>query len=257
MPARLMPLPLSKALPLFEFRRDYTLSNDFNSNSRSGYRAKRKKTNLVLNSLIIIVLLLIIFVAYTIFSSGSHKAASKKDHPITKTVKKSTSNTKDSKDTAKNEQSSDKTSGDNQSSDKNSSGTQSNDGSNADNQSVPAQSDQSQAVVTNGGSSSNVQKTIENPAWKPLGTSQTGAHTPSYNTESVDWQEMLNAISYATGLDQSNMIVQFLGRDKTTTNASVGTVYSKDKQQKYKVYIKWVDGQGWQPTKVEELSAIQ
>jgi FtsZ-interacting cell division protein ZipA len=232
------------------------LSNDFNSSSRSGYRAKRKKTNLVLNSLIIIILLLIIFVAYTIFSSGSDKSAPKKDHPITKTVKKSQSKNKDSKDTAKSEQSSDNTSGDNQSSD------QTTDQNNGDNQqsdeaSTPPESDQTQAVVTNGGSSSNVQKTIENPAWKPVGTSQTGAHTPTYDTESVDWQEMLNAISYATGLDQSNMIVNFLGRDKSTTNASIGTVSSKDKQQKYKVYIKWVDGQGWQPTKVEELSAIQ
>jgi cytoskeletal protein RodZ len=233
----------------------FNLSNDFNSNSRSGYRAKRKKTNLVLNGLIIIVLLLIIFVAYTIFSSGNDKAATKKDHPITKTVKKSQSKNKDSEDTAKSQPSSDNTS-DNNSSD------QASDQNNSDNQqsdeaSTTPESDQTQAVVTNGGSSSNVVKTIENPAWKPVGTSQSGAHTPTYDTQSVDWQEMLNAISYATGLDQGNMIVNFLGRDKSTTNASIGTVSSKDKQQKYKVYIKWVDGQGWQPTRVEELSSIQ
>ena len=230
------------------------MSNDFNSNSRSGYRAKRKKTNLVLNGLIVIVLLLIIFVAYTIFSSGNDKAATKKDHPITKTVKKSQSKN-NSKDTAKSQQSSDNTS-------ENNSSDQASDQNNSDNQQSDAaqatsESDQTQAVVTNGGSSSNVVKTIENPAWKPVGTSQTGAHTPTYDSESVDWQEMLNAISYATGLDQGNMIVNFLGRDKSTTNASIGTVSSKDKQQKYKVYIKWVDGQGWQPTRVEELSSIQ
>ncbi len=59
------------------------MSNDFNSNSRSGYRAKRKKTNLVLNSLIVIVLLLIVFVAYKIFASGSDTASPKKETPVT------------------------------------------------------------------------------------------------------------------------------------------------------------------------------
>lgn len=217
-------------------------NDDFNSSSRSGNRAKRKKTNIVLNSLIVIILLLIVFVAYTIFSSGSDKAASKKENPIA-TEKATQKKDKDKNAVVKKEQSS-----------KDSSKEEEKPSGEA---TTPEKADESQAVVTEGDSSSNVQKSIENPAWKSVGTSQTGPHTPTYETDSVDWQEMLNAISYATGLEQSNMIVQFLGRDRTAENASVGTVYSKDKQQKYKVYIKWVDGQGWQPTRVEELSKIQ
>jgi Domain of unknown function (DUF1510) len=53
------------------------------------------------------------------------------------------------------------------------------------------------------------------------------------------------------------MTVYWLGRDRSTTNGSIGTVASKDNQQKYKVYLQWVDGQGWKPTKVEELAEIQ
>ena len=217
--------------------------DDLNSNSRSGYRAKRKKTNIVLNSLIVIILLLIVFVAYTIFSSGSDKAASKKENLTT--TEKATSQNKDKEttDTVTNEQAAKDTTEEEQ--------------SKPEKAATPEKADDEQAVVTQGDGSSNVQKSIENSAWNPVGTSQTGPHTPTYDTASVDWQEMLNAISYATGLEQSNMIVQFLGRDKSTENASIGTVYSKDKQQKYKVYIKWVDGEGWQPTKVEELSEIQ
>jgi biopolymer transport protein ExbD len=216
-------------------------SNDFNSNSRSDYRSKRKKTNLVLNSLIVIILLLIFFVAYTIFASGNDKTSSNKGNPTT-TEKAPQKKDQGKKAPAKQEQSTvDSSQKENQQS----------------NKTTPEKTDDSQAVVTEGGGTANVQKTIENPAWKPVGTSQTGAHTATYSDNSVDWQEMLNAISYATGLEQSNMIVQFLGRDKTTTNGSVGTVYSKDKQQKYKVYISWVDGQGWKPTRVEELSEIQ
>lgn len=219
------------------------MNNDFNPRSRAGYRAKRKKTNLILNGLIGLVLILIIFVAYSIFASpGSDNASSKKNENPTSAEKspqkKGKENKKASKEGKQTDQSSD---------------AQQQNGDST----TQGQADASQAVVSDGGSSPNVVKTIENPAWKPVETTQTGPHTPVYDQSSADWQEMLNAISYATGLDQSNMVVYFLGRDKTAANASVGTVYSKDKQQKYKVYIKWVDGQGWQPTKVEELSSLQ
>ncbi|MFF2447649.1 YrrS family protein [Neobacillus sp. NPDC058068] len=225
------------------------MSNDFNSNSRSGYRAKRKKTNIVLNGLIIVVLLLIIFVAYNIFASGNDKAAPKKESPKTaqndtehKEVKdkKKDEDVKKEEDTKKDDSSSDDTTAGDQPSEETT---------------TPEKPDDSQAVVSGGGTSSNVLKTIENPSWKPVGTSQTGNHTPVYS--GTDWEEMKNAISYATGLDPSNMTVFWLGSDKSTTNASIGTVHSKDKTQKYKVYIKWVDGQGWMPTKVEELAELQ
>ncbi|WP_042354975.1 YrrS family protein [Bacillus rubiinfantis] len=228
------------------------MSQETNQFSRSGYRAKRKKTNLILNSLIIIVLALIIFVAYNIFASGNDENTPATQEK-TKTEQKQTAvkqtQTDDSikqEESAKEEESQE------------ASGQQE-DGSSQDvdqEGTATEKADETQAVISDGGSSSNVVRTIENPAWKPVGTSQTGEHAPVYDSSSVDWQEMLNAISYATGLDQSNMTVWFLGRDRSTTNASVGTVSSKDKQQKYKVYIKWVDGQGWMPTKVEELAEI-
>jgi cytoskeletal protein RodZ len=245
------------------------VDNEFKNYSRAGYRAKRKKTNLVLNGLIVIVLLLIIFVAYTIFAGGSDKAAPKKNEPTaSENAAKSPAKDNSSKEgkTSGNTTGSDQQTGNSdQQTGSDDQQTNSDDQQNSgdDQQSgdtettTPDKADSSQAVETAGGSTSDVQKTIENPAWKPVGTSQTGSHTPTYDTNSVDWQEMLNAISYATGLQQSNMIVHFLGRDRSQTNASIGTVYSKDKSEKYRVYLKWVDGGGWQPTKVEELSSVQ
>ncbi|MBL4951306.1 YrrS family protein [Neobacillus sp. OS1-32] len=231
------------------------MNNDLNQHSRSGYRAKRRKTNLILNSLIIIVLALIIFVAYNIFASGdSDNTSQPKQKPKTEQVKneKKTDDTALNQESAKTEEAAKEDTGDENE-------TTQNDQQQNNEQAEEASTegtDSSQAVVSDGGSSANVIRTIENPAWKPVGTSQTGQHTPVYNSNSVDWQEMLNAITYATGLDQNNMIVWFLGRDRSTTNASIGTVSSKDKQQKYRVYIKWVDGEGWVPTKVEELAKI-
>jgi len=205
------------------------LSNE--SNSRSGYRAKRKKTNVVLNALIVVVLLLIIFVAYNIFASGNDNTSTSKTQSTkteqTKTTDKKTTTDKDTKNdkVASDDSSSEDTTADEQDSEETT---------------APEQPDDTQAVVTDGGSSA---------------ATQNGEHKMTFEGE--DWQQMLNAISGATGLDQSNMTVYWLGSDKSTANAAVGTVASKDKSKKYKVYIKWVDGQGYVPTKVEDLSSVQ
>jgi len=222
------------------------MNNDFQSGSRSTYRAKRKKTNIILNSLIAIVLALILFVAYTIFLSGDDKAAPEKENPKTS---ENQSSEKVDKDTEKSDADKEKT--------EEESDSEENQGKDSEEASAPEQEDDSQAIITEGDGTSNVVRTIENPAWKPVGTVQTGEHTPVYDSSSVDWQEMLKAISYATGLDESNMTLYWLGRNKTTGTGSFSTVASKDKQQKYNVYLEWVDGEGWRPTKVEELAAIQ
>lgn len=221
------------------------MNNDFQSGSRSGYRAKRKKTNLILNSLIVIVLALIFFVAYTIFLSGDDKASQKEEQTKTAANEASEKEAKNTEDKTAVE-GTEKDSDSEESADEES-----------EEASASEQEDDSQAVITEGDGSSNVSRTIENPAWKPVGTVQTGEHTPVYDSSSADWQEMLKAISYATGLEESNMTVYWLGRDKTTDTGSFSTVASKDKTQKYNVYLEWVDGEGWKPTKVEELSAIQ
>lgn len=221
------------------------MNNDFKQNSRSTYRAKRKKTNIVLNSLIIIVLALIILVAYNIFASGSDEKAVTKQETPKQEQKQAAPKEKKAEETKKKEKASE---------DK---AAKEEDEKQSEEATASEKADDSQAVVTDGGTSPNVVKTIENPAWKPVGTTQTGEHTAVYDQSSVDWQEMLQAVSYATGLDSGNMTVYWLGRDKTTANASFATVASKDKQQKYNVYIKWVDGEGWMPTRVEELAEIQ
>ncbi|MDR7000366.1 YrrS family protein [Neobacillus niacini] len=219
------------------------MNNDYES--RSGYRAKRKKTNLILNSLIVIVIVLIVFVAIKIFASGGDSASPKKD--VQHTAEKQTEQKKDQTEAAK--ETSTTTENDTGSSDTSTDGTTVENQQSGDTSTDG--SDDSQTEATDDGSTTNDEKTTENKDGKPVGTTQTGEHTPVYDTSSKDWQEMLNAISSATGLDQSNMIVWHLGRDQSKQNASVGTVSSKDKKQNYTVYIEWVDGQGWKPTKVE------
>lgn len=99
----------------------------------------------------------------------------------------------------------------------------------------------------------NVIKTVIDPNWQPVGTVQTGEHVTQYDKNSVDWQEMLKAISYATGISEDNMTVWFIGRGEVPNKNVIGTVSPKDQNETYRVYLEWVDGQGWKPEKVEYL----
>ncbi|EMT46270.1 YrrS family protein [Anoxybacillus flavithermus] len=103
---------------------------------------------------------------------------------------------------------------------------------------------------------SNVIREIVNPTWQPIGTTQSEPHVTQYDKNSVDWKEMLDAISYATGISSSDLIVWFIGNGGSPNHA-VATVSKKDKTEHYKVFIEWVTDEGWKPTKVQQLKEIE
>jgi cytoskeletal protein RodZ len=189
---------------------------------RSKQRAKRRKTNLILNSLIGLVLLLIILVSVTIFTKNDEQTEKK----VEQTVEKKVSSKKP---------------------------TKKQNLTNNDSQVKDEQEDTSKesAPVITAGGEANVKKTIINPAWKPVGTTQTGVHVADYDDSSVDWQEMIEAIAYGTGLEKEQLTIWRI--DSNGPNQSVGTVSTKDKLSTYRVYIEWQDNEGWVPTRVEEL----
>lgn len=214
--------------------------------SRFGKREKRKKTNIILNSLIAFVIVLIIVVSAKIFFGGNNDQAVPADEQTASESKQNESSQEDQDNDIEQDKSKDKEKADKES-DKEEKEAEENEAENE------SEEDKEQ-VVTEGGSGPDVEKTIENPAWKPVGTSQSGEHAAVYDQNHVDWQEMLSAISYATGIEQGNMTVWFLGNNGP--NSSVGTISTKDQSEKYRVYIDWVDGEGWKPSKVEVLNAI-
>ncbi|MEH6989033.1 YrrS family protein [Cytobacillus firmus] len=216
-----------------------------NRESRFGKREKRKKTNIILNSLIALVIILIIVVSAKIFFGGNNDQALPADE---QTASESKQNEKNKEDKGNDiEQNKDK---DVEKADKESEEEE----KETEEKAEKEPEEDKEQVVTEGGSGPDVEKTIENPAWKPVGTSQTGEHTAVYDQNHADWQEMLSAISYATGVDQGNMTVWFLGNNGP--NSSVGTISTKDQSEKYRVYIDWVDGEGWKPSRVEVLNEI-
>lgn len=91
--------------------------------------------------------------------------------------------------------------------------------------------------------------------WEPIGTSQTGEHSATdYTDGSADRIEIKQAVAVATGISADNMIEWWIGNagDQQVT----ATVSDTQKEKIARVQLKWVDGEGWQVTLVEELNSI-
>ena len=218
-------------------------SDNLNEGTRSRQRAKRKKTNIILNSLIVVVILLIGIVSFNIFFSNDEGAADQNGVAAEKeNAAASSGNKDDSKDTGKKEDLKDTDKKDESSTED----------SESEEDKESAEEELAEPIVTEGGSDANVKQTIENPEWKPVGTTQSGEHNTVFEQNAVDWQEMILAYSYATGIDKNNMTVWW-NENGGAPNTAAGTVSEKGSDQTFRVWIEWVEGEGWKPVKVEEL----
>lgn len=186
-------------------------------------KRKHKRRRLFLNLLIGIVFLAAVTVAYQLFTAPK------------KTVQSTVVN-QNKGDAAKNTGSS-----------SNSNSDVTNNGNKTDSAPPPVE-DKKVAVQEN---DSKVAEAYTNPAWKPIGTSQTEPHTTKYDTSSGDWKEMVQTISYALKIPSDNLTIMFIGNNGE--NKAIGTVKTKDTKQQYKVSIEWVEKQGWKPTLVQQL----
>lgn len=86
---------------------------------------------------------------------------------------------------------------------------------------------------------------------KPVGTSQTGTHTSSYEEGSVDWNEKLKAIRLATGLDE-NMTVWKIANGGGPQKSVAEVSPNKQPNERYTVSLEWVDQEGWMVTSVQK-----
>ncbi|PMC39711.1 hypothetical protein CJ195_07290 [Bacillus sp. UMB0899] len=235
------------------------MSNNHFSTSRYEKRDKKRKTNIVLNSLIGIVLVLIFVIGSQLIlgSNQSEKTAKYNEQPDIKLAsdeesnEEATSETKEDdeakvEDTEADEQG--KEESEDQRKEQGEEGSEQTENTEEEGTEDPFE----QATITEGEPGSGVAEVIENPAWEPVGTSQTEPHSAKYDKESQDWKEMTKALSYATGIPESELIIWRL-ENNGSPNDAVGTISTKDQSAKYKVYITWVENQGWKPTKIEKL----
>ena len=90
--------------------------------------------------------------------------------------------------------------------------------------------------------------------WQPIGTEQEGPHTTNYDGGSQDRIEIKQAVMSATGLGE-DMTEHWVGNGGD--QKVVATVSNKGNSEIYRVYLSWIDQQGWQVTKVERLKEVQ
>lgn len=198
------------------------------NNSRFQTKQGRRRKGLLLNILLGIVLLTAVTVAYQLFTSSPEQTATKetktKETKTTSAAQKEKEKNgklvvkEDDKDSAKEEEAS-------------------------------AQPTEDTKVTVENQSDPAVQEAYTNPSWQPVGTSQSGPHTTQFDDSTQDWKEMIQAVSYAIQVPADTLTIWYLGNDGP--NKAVGTVTAKDTKQKYKVYIEWVDNEGWKPTLVQ------
>ncbi|CAM3942855.1 YrrS family protein [Lederbergia lenta] len=197
-----------------------------NSGERYAQRAKRRKTNIILNTLIVIVIILIILVGSYIFFGGDNN----KDQASEVSNAKDTTQSEEVKEPKdKNEKTTDDEKSDDDDSEKD--------------EPIETESDEP-----------NVEKVIKDPSWKPIGTEQASGHQSSYNMGTVDWNEKLSAAAYAVGISVDNMTPWWVEGGSDREKEAILTVSEKVAgSDVYRVYIEWVDGEGWKPTEVKKL----
>lgn len=88
--------------------------------------------------------------------------------------------------------------------------------------------------------------------WPPIGTSQKGPHTTNYSGGSQDRKEIKQAVSKTTGIVENEMIEHWVGNGGDQKVEA--TVSDQAKENYYRVYLSWIDEEGWQVTKVEQIT---
>lgn len=205
---------------------------NYDPESRIQVRKKKRKTNMILNTLILIVFTLIVVIGYQLLFSGE-KEKETNQLATTEVDVEANSEQVDEKNEEKAELDKQAEAEKHEEKDE-------------------EQDPLAGATVTEGQPGSDVEQVVENGNWEPIGTEQSGKHAATYDQNSVDWKEMVRAISYATGVSEEDMTIMWLGNNGSPQDAK-GTIKRKSDGKQYRVSITWVDGQGWKPTKVEVL----
>lgn len=215
------------------------MSEPENNYSRLNRKRGPNRTNKIMNILIIIVVVLIIITASMIFLGGNNK---------NKTDEKKLPTTEEPKEDVTNDTDVD--------SDQEDSSSNTEDSTDKDDSVEETDAAESGVITYQSPEDKIIEETIINTGWEPIGTKQKGEHVSLYDGTSDDWHEKIEAISYATGLSKDDMRILRI-KNGGNPQKSIGIVSSKDEVEKYRVYLDWVDGEGWQPVKMDILATLK
>ncbi|MFL0505027.1 YrrS family protein [Ureibacillus sp. 179-F W5.1 NHS] len=226
--------------------------------TRSNKRRKKTKSKMdrLLNILIAVVSILIILNLVIVLNDDSEKE--EKTEVAQENKNNSSDNMKENEDTNQTDNnSSDKDDdgealeGDSSQSEDNQDSTESDSGKAEDDK----ETSEAKLIVQ----SSNdpiVEQVITNPSWDVTPTKQSGEHVSAYEEGHIDYEEKLKTIRNAVQLDGNN-IIYWSVKNNGSADSSVAVVSNNDKTEKYRVYIEWVQNEGWKPVKVEKLKKLE
>ncbi|WP_175631937.1 YrrS family protein [Virgibacillus siamensis] len=217
--------------------------------SRHSMRKKQRNKNIVINSLIAIVFALILIIGGNLLFNGSKTAdegdSNSKDNNI---------ETNDDKDeNADQKQETGNKDPDQQAKEQKSKQNEdepNKQGSSDDNK---TEQDKQNTDKKEKNAKKDKNKTEQGETGKPIGTSQSGPHTSSYDKGTVDWNEKVKAIQTATGLDDGMTIWRM--ENGGGPQKSIGKVSPNGVSDwMYIVQLQWVNQKGWKVTSVNKQS---
>lgn len=89
--------------------------------------------------------------------------------------------------------------------------------------------------------------------WSPIGTEQTGSHDETvFDDGSQDRIEIKQAVSMVTGIPEESIIEHWIGNGGSPEKV-IATVSDQSLTETYRVYLDWINEEGWQPTRMEKL----
>lgn len=201
------------------------------ANNRSTNNKEQTLARKITIALVVILILSLLFLAYTVFGGGGDED----ENSFLDTSSESSSMISESSA----EESSSESSAESESSDSSES-SESSSAESSEEESSESESDEAEDDEAASGE------------WDPVGTEQSGEHTTNYSEGSQDRTEIKRASSIATGISEDDMIEWWVGN---AGDQQVETTISNSAQTTtYRVLLRWVDNQGWQPVQVEELS---
>jgi len=87
--------------------------------------------------------------------------------------------------------------------------------------------------------------------WPPVGTNQSEPHTTNFADGSDDRNEIREAVLQVTNIDEENLLELWIGNDGE--QKVIANVQDRSNDDIYRVYLSWIEYEGWQVNLVEKL----
>ena len=111
-------------------------------------------------------------------------------------------------------------------------------------------------VIEKPSNDAKVDRIVIDPNWQPTPTTQTGPHLSSYDENSADWHEKIATLLSTAGLSKEEVIIWSV-QNNGGPQSAIGVISTKDRKEKYRISMEWVDGAGWKPVQMEILKTLE